>query len=114
MPWKSKEQRNAYQRASRLARGMKPRQPREKRPCRVCGQPIRQQNRAYCSWRCWERDRYELWIKRWLAGEFHPPAYQRGQVHANIKRWWIETYGERCSICGWAERHPVTGKVPLE
>jgi hypothetical protein len=113
MPWKSKEQRNAYQRAYRLARGMQPRQPREKRPCRVCGKPIRQQNRAYCSWTCWERGRYAGWIARWLAGEIDPPT-TRGQPHPYIRRWWTETFGERCSLCGWAERNPITGKVPLE
>ncbi len=25
----------------------------------------------------------------------------------------IEKYGERCSECGWNERHPITGQVPL-
>jgi hypothetical protein len=25
----------------------------------------------------------------------------------------IAKYGERCSQCGWAERNPVTGKVPI-
>jgi predicted HNH restriction endonuclease len=31
-----------------------------------------------------------------------------------IRRYLIERFGEKCARCGWAERHPKTGKVPVE
>jgi hypothetical protein len=31
-----------------------------------------------------------------------------------LSRLLRERYGERCSRCGWSERHPKTGKVPIE
>ena len=31
-----------------------------------------------------------------------------------IKKYLIWKFGEQCSRCGWAERHPKTGKVPVE
>lgn len=30
------------------------------------------------------------------------------------KDYLIEKYGEKCMICGWDEKHPVTGKVPIQ
>jgi hypothetical protein len=31
-----------------------------------------------------------------------------------LKKYLIRKFGEQCSKCGWAERNPVTGKVPIE
>jgi RNA polymerase subunit RPABC4/transcription elongation factor Spt4 len=111
---RGREARNEYQRRYRRAHGVKERVVRPRRACPVCGESVRLQNRRFCSWICWERDRYELWIARWISGEFSPHHQDRGHVHPNIKRWWIEQHGEQCRACGWAIRHPTTGKVPLE
>jgi RNase P subunit RPR2 len=35
-------------------------------------------------------------------------------VSDHVRRYLIEQGGERCSRCGWHERHPITGRVPLE
>jgi predicted HNH restriction endonuclease len=35
-------------------------------------------------------------------------------ISQHIRRYLIEIYGERCSSCGWDDKHPITGKVPLE
>ncbi len=35
-------------------------------------------------------------------------------ISAYIKRYLLGKYGERCSQCGWSQRNPVTGRVPLE
>ncbi len=44
---------------------------------------------------------------------------ESGQYPAGVQPKWIRKYlvwkfGERCPRCGWAERHPTTGKVPVE
>jgi len=31
-----------------------------------------------------------------------------------LRQYLREKLGEKCSRCGWAERHPVTGVVPVE
>jgi hypothetical protein len=38
-------------------------------------------------------------------------------LHINIRfprRYLVEKFGEQCSRCGWNERHPRTGRIPLE
>ncbi len=30
-----------------------------------------------------------------------------------MRRWLKETQGERCALCGWAERNPHSGTIPL-
>jgi hypothetical protein len=115
MGWKSKEERNAYQRAYRRAKGVKARVLRQKEQCRICGMAIRLQNRLTCSAAC-----YAVWVHRnkteaWVAGELNPTdAHGMGRVPPWIKRWWAGEFGERCSRCGWAEQNPFTGKIPLE
>jgi 5-methylcytosine-specific restriction endonuclease McrA len=31
-----------------------------------------------------------------------------------MKKYLIEKYGEKCMECGWDEKHPITGNVPIE
>jgi hypothetical protein len=118
MPWKSKEERNRYQRAYRLARGVKPKPQgvaHEPKTCDVCKTPTAKQNRRYCSHKCQgvflKRHRIEL-----FRGDLINPVHtvETGRVPRWIRGWWIEQYGERCAVCGWSQRHPRTGKVPLE
>jgi len=57
-------------------------------------------------------EQYEAYIQRWLAGEvdgtraFDMPS-------TRIRRYLVEKYGERCQACGWAERNPRTGRIPI-
>jgi predicted nucleic acid-binding Zn ribbon protein len=32
----------------------------------------------------------------------------------NYKNFLIEKYGEKCNRCGWCERNPISGKIPIE
>ncbi len=113
MAWKTKEARNAYQRAYRLARGIKPRVPYVPKSCRVCGAPVPQSNRRYCSADCYTADTAERQLRGWLAGEFNPPHAGEGRIPDWIKRWWFAAYGEQCVLCGWAERRQADGRIPL-
>jgi len=57
---------------------------------------------------------YNEYIARWKAGlETGSIAAGGEQVSRHIRRYMIETHGEKCNKCGWAERHPTTGKVPI-
>ena len=35
-------------------------------------------------------------------------------VSKYVRRFLIEQGGEQCSVCGWHERNPRTGRVPLD
>jgi hypothetical protein len=69
MPLKDDEARLRYQRAYRLARGMKPRPPRARLNCVACEQPLRHSSKKYCSPLCQRTARYRDYIDRWLRGE---------------------------------------------
>jgi hypothetical protein len=115
MGWKTKEEHNAYQRRYRRARGVRPRIVRPPRLCEVCGNALRLQNRRFCSAACYEFIRTDQRLTAWLAGELNPSdATALGRVPKWIKLWWIATFGDQCALCGWSQRHPATGRVPLE
>lgn len=75
-----------------------------------CGRRIKRQRAAYCSQRC-QVDRYHnRLIAQWRAGELPPRHYFNRIVRRHI----IEAAGEQCEYCGWRERNPFTGRIPLE
>ena len=113
MAWASKEARNAYQQAYRMARGVKPRKRRVAPPCAVCQSPIPDSNRRYCSSACHFFDTKQRLIDAWLFYEYNPPHGGEGNVPDYIKRFWFAAYGERCVQCGWAERRRADGRIPL-
>jgi hypothetical protein len=78
-------------------------------PCSNCGRHCEAQDRKFCSRSCqWEADfkRRSALLEKGL----YPPAHQG----SFLKRYLIRKLGECCSACGWAERHPLTKKVPVE
>lgn len=36
-----------------------------------------------------------------------------GVVSGYIKRYLRRKFGNKCCICGWSDRNPITGQVPL-
>jgi hypothetical protein len=56
---------------------------------------------------------YQNFVEKWLAG-LTLGTRGKTNISAHIRRWLIETRGEKCESCGWAERHPITKKVPVE
>jgi hypothetical protein len=64
----------------------------------------------YCSIRCQHLEISRVALAGWLNGE-------RTLTHVfpkYIRRYLTAKYGERCSLCGWAQRHSITGRVPIE
>lgn len=88
-----------------------PKKPR--RTCPACGRVVKRAVDKYCDNRCQNEHQYRQYIARWLAGQESGMRGSFYSISAHVRRWMIETYGERCSRCGWCERHPVTGRVPL-
>jgi len=86
--------------------------PKSPRTCRICSNPVNDYCAVYCSNRCQLQAQYKVYLERWKAGLETGIAGATG-ISRYIRRYLIEKYGERCQQCGWQERHPTTGKVPL-
>lgn len=84
---------------------MNPKQPRT--PCKACGKDPARPSYGYCSNRCQREHELTGWIKEWVYGA----STLSSRI---VKRILIRFYGEKCSSCSWAERNPVSGKVPVE
>jgi 5-methylcytosine-specific restriction endonuclease McrA len=90
--------------------------PRERLPranCLGCGAVVRGPRDRYCSIRCQKERQYTEFIARWKAGEVRGGRGADLAVSQHIRRYLIEQRGERCWECGWSERNPVTGRVPV-
>ncbi len=53
-------------------------------------------------------------IDLWLLGKLPGQCGKTQKVKPLVRKYLLDTFGERCSICSWAERNPVTNKVPIE
>ncbi len=81
--------------------------------CKVCNAQVKQKSANYCSIKCQQLDLYQEWVRRWLAGE-ETGVTSHGGTSGYIKRYLIDTRGNKCEECGWCETNPVTGKVPIQ
>jgi hypothetical protein len=75
-----------------------------------CGKRVSQAKARFCSQQCNQDDRFALRLKVSLAGLYPPVANTVGFLHRVL----AHLHGDGCARCGWAERNPVTGKVPVE
>jgi hypothetical protein len=62
--------------------------------------------------RCQKAEEYRVYIQRWLSGEIDGTR-ALDMPSQRIRRYMIEKYGECCQACGWAERNPHTGRIPI-
>jgi hypothetical protein len=88
--------------------------PRPKLPrkgCQNCGAVLDRPVKRYCNARCQQELGYRLYIAAWLIG-----------CESGVNSWMIPTARVRrylfessdgCVMCGWSERNPFTGKIPL-
>ena len=76
--------------------------------CLNCGKDLKPK-RKYCNVKCQSEKRYKDNISDWFKkpDEYTAPRYF-------MKVWLIKKYNNKCSRCGWSEKHPVTGNTPLE
>lgn len=88
------------------------RRPKEEKWCPSCGARILRNDKVYCSQKCCQRFQQDSYIERWLAGA-EDGGQKCGASH-RVKRWLLETKGKRCEECGWGEKNPYSGKMPLE
>src|SRR5580700_11321477 len=78
-----------------------------------CGNRVKSNVAKYCSVKCQKDDQYRAFVRRWLSGEVSGTTTGLDVPSHHIRRYMIEKYGERCEMCGWAERNPGTGRIPI-
>ena len=79
--------------------------------CLHCGAVLDRREKQYCTVRCQTARQREQYVRDWLNG-VNSGVGSWANISGHIRRYLLETRGV-CAICGWAERNPITGKVPL-
>lgn len=84
--------------------------------CENCGSELKRRSQIkYCSNKCQIDFQYKNYIKDWKS---NIKSGDRGivtkTISQHLKRYLMEKYGNRCVLCGWKKKHPITGVVPLE
>ena len=75
--------------------------------CLFCGKELSPHNKKYCSQECCNLYKKQERKEQIENGNMTLP-------HLAYKYYLIEKYGNKCMKCGWAEKNPVTGNVPIE
>lgn len=86
------------------------------RCCITCGKIIIQKwAYKFCSNKCQRKFLYNKYITHWKQGlETGVIGIKTKTLSGHIERYIREKYGNKCSICGWNKKHPITNVVPLE
>ena len=77
-----------------------------------CNKDINRKGK-YCGPQCQNDYNYKAYIKRWQSGEENglKGTYQLSE---HIRKYLLNKYDHKCSICGWNKINPHTNKIPLE
>ena len=82
------------------------------RICRSCKNPLKERyKKVFCSNKCQMDFQHKIFMDEWLSGE---RKVVTKNISGYIKRFLLEKYGEKCSLCGWHKKNPSTGRVPVE
>lgn len=85
------------------------------RTCKVCGATRSRWTSKYCSNKCQAQHQYAEFIASWQDGNAKGSrGISTKNISKHLKKFLLEKYGGKCSVCSWSKRHPVTGVVPLE
>lgn len=83
--------------------------------CLTCNKITRTHYNKYCSNKCQAINRYRDYIRRWKQGLAKGNVGIKTKIIApSLRRYLLEKYNKKCSICGWDQKHPITKVVPLE
>ncbi len=85
---------------------------REVTYCKVCPTALEKHTAKFCSNTCQQRFAYSVFITAWKAGVEVGGSWM--EVSNHVRKWLIAEFGEKCSKCGWSERHSATQRVPVQ
>jgi hypothetical protein len=83
--------------------------------CKNCGKELkgRLDRKTYCDLSCCLSFRSRTYIDGWLLG-IETGTRGKTATSARIRKYLIDTRGNKCERCGWGEVNPFTNKVPIE
>lgn len=79
--------------------------------CIQCMKTLDLMTGKFCSNKCQGDYQYLKYVERWLAG-VETGGFPKLSRH--IKRWLVIRDGEKCNLCGWNGKNPVTGNIAVE
>ncbi|EKD85026.1 MAG: HNH endonuclease [uncultured bacterium] len=83
--------------------------------CFTCQKEIKRSSYKYCSNYCQWNNYYKQYIARWKHGlENGVIGINTKTISAYLRHYLKEKYNDKCSKCGWDQKHPKTLVVPLE
>lgn len=83
--------------------------------CAGCKTKVSRSHGKYCSLKCQNLYQYQLYLNDWKTGkEDGNKGITTKILSGHIKHYLKEKYQEKCSLCGWNRKNPITKKVPLE
>jgi len=81
--------------------------------CINCSNKLNTRNKYYCDNHCQKEYEYKKYISEWHIGNRDGLKGQY-QISNHIRRYLMEKYNYSCSKCGWSEKNPYNGVMPLE
>lgn len=81
--------------------------------CSHCQKQLGTKQEVYCSHECQIEFQYTQNIQAWKSGEING-INDAEALRGFVRRYMIEKYGNKCSLCGWDKVNPTTGKVPIQ
>ncbi len=86
---------------------------KQKKYCVNCGNEITGRGTKYCCQSCQKDYEYKQWVIRWKNGEETGISGEYG-ISSYLKRYLLNKFNNKCSICGWSKENPYTHTIPLE
>lgn len=81
--------------------------------CAHCSKVLSYPNTKYCSNKCQREFEYQQRIKQWKAGKLRGYTGKCYQVTKWLRRYILEKYHFKCSLCGWSGINPYTHSSTL-
>ena|SRR3989338_2747162 len=71
--------------------------------------------KKFCSNKCQMNYQHLKWVRAWKGGEVNGNiGITVRNFSKHLRMYLIDKFKNKCSICGWNEKHPITGVAPLE
>lgn len=83
-----------------------------KKKCVSCGKELKNRSKKYCNNKCLSE--YNKKNIFYLIENNKINLENKTTEGRWVKKYLIYKYGEKCMKCNWNEKHPITGKVPIE
>src|SRR6185369_7563595 len=84
--------------------------------CTHCGSLLTTRKQVkFCSNKCQIDYRHNQYLSLWKKGEVNgSKGIVAKGISGHIKHFLLKKFLNKCSICRWDKKHPVTNVIPLE